>query len=278
MTAANSLPDPPSPDKLNLAIAELVLYAVLFIPVIWITWKHGKAGMTCWPIFVSYFPLKFVSDAYQIAKRNEPEIPNVVIIMTSAGSIACLSLTIIGMIYEVNMILPLPPKRWVEKIILGVTHLAVTAGITLSTYGGAPKAGAPGGVLSQTLNQVGTCLILFVMLFGVGWWLWSTGRRVMGMKTHPNFQVANNLHLAACAAFPFQLVRLGYALTYSFTPYSSLDPFSGTFATRLVLMFGMQMIVAIVVTVGGWFSIGAVPNSPPADRSQEFSNLTESRV
>jgi hypothetical protein len=177
-----------------------------------------------------------------------------------------------------NMILPLPPKRWVEKIILGVTHLAVTAGITLSTYGGAPKAGAPGGVLSQTLNQVGTCLILFVMLFGVGWWLWSTGRRVMAMKTHPNFQVASNLHLAACAAFPFQLVRLGYALTYSFTPYSSLDPFSGTFATRLVLMFGMQMIVAIVVTVGGWFSIGAVPNSPPSDRSQEFSNLTESRV
>lgn len=101
MAATDSLPDPPSANKINLAIAELVLYVLLLLPVIWITWKHGKAGMTCWPILVSYFALRFVSDAYQIANRNEPELPNVVVIMTSAGSIACLSLTIIGAIYEV---------------------------------------------------------------------------------------------------------------------------------------------------------------------------------
>ena len=94
-------PEGPMNKPHHLAIADLVLYILLLFPVIRITWRHGKAGMVCWPIFISFFPLRFVSDAYQIAKRNEPSIPNAVAIMTNAGSIACLSLTIIGLIYEV---------------------------------------------------------------------------------------------------------------------------------------------------------------------------------
>jgi hypothetical protein len=115
--------------------------------------------------------------------------------------------------------------------------------------------------------------MLFVMIFGVGWWLWWTGKRVTAMKSHPNFIPARFLLLTACAAFPFQLVRLGYTLTYSFTPYSSLDPVSGTFATRLVLMFGMQMIVAVIVTVGGWRGTGAVPNSAQSGARHGFGSV-----
>lgn len=99
--ADHVLPPPPSADKINLAIADLTIYGILLFPVIYITWRHGRAGMVCWPIFLSYFPLRFVSDAWQVAKRHEPEIPNTVAIMTNAGSIACLSLTLIGMVYEV---------------------------------------------------------------------------------------------------------------------------------------------------------------------------------
>ncbi|KAH6949098.1 hypothetical protein DER45DRAFT_531286 [Fusarium avenaceum] len=273
--SATHMPDPPSASIINLTIADLVIYAVLLFPVIRITWKHGKSGMVCWPIFLSFFALRFVSDAYLIANRHKPQIPNPVVIMTNAGSIACMSLTIVGVIYEVNIMLPLPPKRWTEKIILAVTHLTLTAGIALATYGGSPKQGAPGGVVSKHLNQIGTCLMLFVMLFGVGWWLWQTGKKVKSLKTHPNFHLARNLLLAGCAAFPFQLVRLGHSLTYSFTPYPSLDPISGTFATRLVLMFGMQLIVALVVTAGGWLSIGAVVNSALGEESQGPGTVTQ---
>ncbi|KAH6695742.1 hypothetical protein F5X68DRAFT_147629 [Plectosphaerella plurivora] len=253
------MPPPPSAAKVNLAIADLVIYAILFFPVTWITWKHGKTGMVCWPIFISYFALRFVSDAWQVAKRNEPELPNTVAIMTNAGSIACLSLTLIGMVYEVNILLPLPPKRWVEKIMLGVMHIAMTAGIGLATYGGAPSATGAGGVANENLNHIGNCLMIFAMIFGLGGWIWTTGKRVLKLKPHPNFYAAKYLLTAACVALPFQLIRLGHSLTYSFTPYASLDPISGTFATRLILMFGMQLVVAIVATVGGWLSINTVP-------------------
>lgn len=99
--SATHMPDPPSASIINLTIADLVIYAVLLFPVIRITWKHGKSGMVCWPIFLSFFALRFVSDAYLIANRHKPQIPNPVVIMTNAGSIACMSLTIVGVIYEV---------------------------------------------------------------------------------------------------------------------------------------------------------------------------------
>ncbi|KAI8691914.1 hypothetical protein NCS56_00185100 [Fusarium sp. Ph1] len=277
VTSTADLPPPPSSDKINIAIADLVIYILLLFPVIRITWRHGKSGMVCWPIFLSYFPLRFVSDAYQIANRDEPEIPNAVAIMTNAGSIACLSLTIIGLIYEVNVILPLPPKRWTERIMLAVTHLAITAGIALATYGGAPKAGAKGGVVAENLNQTGNCLMMFTMIFGLGWWLWQTKKRVMSLKSHPNFEPGKYLLLAACAALPFQLIRIGYNLTMAFTPYAVIDPFSGSFASRLLLMFGTQLCVAIAVTVGGWMSVGLVPAHALGQENQGFSRFRTPR-
>lgn len=91
---------PPSTAVVNLTIADLVIYSILFVPTLWITWKHGKTGMVCWPIFLSYFALRFTADIYQIVTRHEPETYNEVVIMTNAGGLACLSLTIIGLVYE----------------------------------------------------------------------------------------------------------------------------------------------------------------------------------
>ncbi|KAF7556253.1 hypothetical protein G7Z17_g1534 [Cylindrodendrum hubeiense] len=257
----------PSASKNNLAIADLAIHATILFPVLWIAFKHGKLGMLCWPIFISYFPLRFVSDIYQIIHRNEPELPNTVAIMTNAGSLACLTLTIIGIIYEINNILPLPPKQWKEKIILGITHLANTVGIGLATYGGAPSATTSTGVVSANLNKIGNCMMLFVM-FALCWWLWSTGKRLASLKQHPNFTFARHMYRATCAALPFQLVRIGYNLTYALTPVASLDPVMGTFATRFILMFIMQLGVVLAVTAGGWLSIGFVPVKQLIDEGQ----------
>ncbi|CAK7218519.1 hypothetical protein SEUCBS140593_003574 [Sporothrix eucalyptigena] len=251
---------PPSTSVINLTIADLVIYALLFIPTAWVTWKHGKTGMVCWPIFVSYFGLRFTADAYLIANRHTPETYNEVVIMTNAGSLACLSLTIIGLVYEANIILPLPPRSRTEKIILGVTHLANTGGIAVATYGGAPSATTTTGVINASLNQIGNCLMLFVM-FTICWWLWPTWQRLMTVPNHPNFRNAQVLLFAAVAAMPFQLVRLAYNTTYAFIRVPSLDPVMGSFATRLVLLFFMQLAVALACTTGGILSAKVVPRS-----------------
>ena len=91
---------PVSTDVVRLAIADLIIYAVLFPPTIWIAWKHGKVGMVTWPLFITFLILRFLADIYQIVKRDDPLIPDAIVLLTIAGSIICLTKTIIGMIYE----------------------------------------------------------------------------------------------------------------------------------------------------------------------------------
>ncbi|KAL1911106.1 hypothetical protein Sste5344_002904 [Sporothrix stenoceras] len=180
--------------------------------------------------------------------------------MTNAGGLACLSLTIIGLVYEANIILPLPPRSRTEKIILGVTHLANTGGIAVATYGGAPSATTESGVINNNLNQIGNCLMLFVM-FTICWWLWPTWQRLMTVPNHPNFRNAQVLLFGAVGAMPFQLVRLAYNTTYAFLRVPSLDPVMGSFATRLILLFFMQLAVAVICVAAGYLSTGVIPRS-----------------
>lgn len=100
MSSAVQLPGPPTTAIIDLAIAELCIYVVLFSPALWITWKHGKVGMCCWSIYLCIFPMRFASDIYQILHRNDPNVTNACLIVTEAGILACLSMTIIGLVYE----------------------------------------------------------------------------------------------------------------------------------------------------------------------------------
>lgn len=100
--------------------------------------------------------------------------------------------------------------------------------------------------------------MLFVM-FGICWWLWQTGKRLNSLGPHHNFRFAKHMFRAACAALPFQMIHIGYSLTYALNRIASLDPVMGSFATRFILMFVMQLGVAIALTVGGWLGMGAVP-------------------
>ncbi|KAI4595667.1 hypothetical protein KJ359_006656 [Pestalotiopsis sp. 9143b] len=256
----------PSTNTINLAIAEAIIYGLTLFPMIYITWKHGKKGMVCWPIVVSFFVMRLVADIYQIVNQDQPEQPNQVLIMTTSGSIACLSLGLIGVVYEANIILPGTEKRWTEKAILGVTHLMNTAGIGIATYGGSPSPN--GGVISSNFNQIGNCLMLFVM-FGVCGWMWPTWQRIMAFHRHENFQSARFLVLFGAVAMPYQLIRLASGTTYAFSPSeSSLDPFTGGFAIHL-LVSAMQLGAALTLLAGGWLSMDSVPLTQLPQRFEE---------
>lgn len=91
---------PVSENVVNLAYADLAIYIFALPPTIWIAWQHGKAGLTAWPLLISFYFTRYVSDIYQVVRRHDPLLPDVVFIMTKAGAIACLTLTLIGLIYE----------------------------------------------------------------------------------------------------------------------------------------------------------------------------------
>ncbi|KPM38568.1 hypothetical protein AK830_g7994 [Neonectria ditissima] len=262
----------PSTESVNLSYASLGIFGALFIPALFITWKHGKAGMVCWPIFASYFPLRFVSDAYLIIHKDDVQENNTITMMTNAGSIVCLSLTLIGMVYEAMNLMPSTSRGWGRKAILGITHLTNTIGIGMAAYAGKPDEDADGGVVNTMLDKIGNCLMFLVMV-GVLFWLWPVGKRVFSSRHEGNYKAAKALIMAAGPGTVLQLIRLSYSLTYAFNRIESLDPVTGSFATRLILMFGTQLCVVIVCLVGGWFSKDARPQ--PQERVNSATEMND---
>lgn len=150
-----------------------------------------------------------------------------------------------------NTILPVSWKGWDQRILLAVTHLTNTSGIAMATYGGAPST--TGGVFNAVLNKTGNLLMILVMLI-VGVWIWSSWRRVNTFSDHVNYRNARWLLIAACASWPFQMIRLVYNTTYAFDRIASLDPVMGSFATQFVLLFLLHLAVVLIAVAGGWLS------------------------
>lgn len=94
-----SLPKPGA-DVINLALASVVFSAILFVVCGWVTWKHGKAGMVCWQILIMTFIAKIIMDVYQVVTKDQPMIPSAVSTMAGACVLTCISLGLIGIIYE----------------------------------------------------------------------------------------------------------------------------------------------------------------------------------
>lgn len=94
-----SLPKP-SQDVINLSLASIIFSAVFLVICGWIAWKHGKAGMVCWQIVIMTFVAKIVADVYQVVTKDQPMIPSAVSTMAGAAVLTCISLGLIGIIYE----------------------------------------------------------------------------------------------------------------------------------------------------------------------------------
>jgi ABC-type Fe3+ transport system permease subunit len=162
------------------------------------------------------------------------------------------------------MILPVPGKRWLEKILLGVSHLVNTAGIALATYGGSPSP--TGGVINETANKIGNCLELFV-LAGICCCICISYVRIRPFRGDAVHRRALRMLWLVASAMPWQMIRLAYTTTYAFSPIPSLDPVMGSFATKLILIFGTQLATGLALVAGGWLGL------PPKAKSDRFIGL-----
>ncbi|KAK8194568.1 hypothetical protein IWZ00DRAFT_542414 [Phyllosticta capitalensis] len=245
---------PVSPKVVDLAVADLTIYAAFLLPSIVITWVHGKIGLVTWPILISYIGMRFLADGWQIAHRDKPEIPDAVVILTNAGSTACITLLIMGVIYECNIIMPYK-RRWSDKIFLAVANLTNTVGIGIATYGGSPNAKTR-TLNSVALDKTGWILQIVVMAILIGW-LGITWPRLQNVYPSRTQRPAAWLFWTSVASIPFHLIHLiaNTTLAFNLTRARSLDPVMGAFSTKLWFSFFMHLFAFLILGVGGWMSI-----------------------
>ncbi|KAK7516864.1 uncharacterized protein IWZ02DRAFT_491775 [Phyllosticta citriasiana] len=259
-----------SPRVVDLAVADLTIYAVFVLPSLVITWVHGKTGIVAWPILVSYISIRFLGDGYLIAHRTEPEIPNAVAILSNSGATACITQLIMGVIYEANIILPFK-RRWSDKVFLAATNLISTVGITMATYGGGLNEKTR-TLNSRALDKTGWILQILVMVILIAW-LGVTWPRTQAAVPSRTQRPALWLFWSAVASIPFQLIHLIGNTVLAFNGTKALDPIMGAFSTKLWLIFFMHLAAFLALGIGGWMSI---PRG--SDRSQCSSSRNRSHT
>lgn len=104
--------------------------------------------------------------------------------------------------------------------------------------------------------------MLAVMLYLL-YWLWPTWKRMVEVRHHSKFPPTRFMLIGCAVGIPFHLVRLAYNTCYAFYHKASLDPVTGSFATRVVLIFLMQLGASLAITAGGWLGMS---DRFPADR------------
>ncbi|KAH6986670.1 hypothetical protein EDB80DRAFT_590106, partial [Ilyonectria destructans] len=198
--------------------------------------KYGKALIICWPTFMLYFGLRFASDAYYIINQYNTQKENTVTLMTNAGSIIYLLLTLIDIVY---------------KIILSVTHLTNIIGINIAVYIGKTDPNKSEGVKNTILNKIRNLLIFGVIVVGILFYLWPTEKYIFSTQRDINYKAAKALIMAAGPAIVLYLIRLSYSVIYTFNCTPSLNLVTRSFTTGLILIFGMQLYIVLIVLIGG---------------------------
>lgn len=92
---------PNTTSSINLAIASVTVHSTLVPVVAWITWKHCQKGLVCWPLLLSYPGMRIAEDVYIIIRRHEPAVGNTFTLTVGAGLVTCLTLALVGVVYEV---------------------------------------------------------------------------------------------------------------------------------------------------------------------------------
>lgn len=90
---------PPSEEVIALTCVDL-FFSSIFVPVGgYIAWKHGKPAKAIWPNLPSAAIFRIVEDIYLLATRDKPMIPSIVSGLTNAATLACIILTLAGIVY-----------------------------------------------------------------------------------------------------------------------------------------------------------------------------------
>jgi hypothetical protein len=134
-------------------------------------------------------------------------------------------------------------------------HLLTTIGIALSADGGAhlsqPESAKNSYAKDNTKREVGSLLLFLTAMLLIAY-AFHTYRRLKALSSSRLNHNAIHLLYFAMLALPFAVIRAIYGIVYSFDHNSStVNPVTGVFAVKLVLIFLVQLLAVIALVIGG---------------------------
>lgn len=100
------------------------------------------------------------------------------------------------------------------------------------------------------LAKIGYLVVIAALVVLCGWLGW-TARHIWSYRSTKTYFGAYVMLLAAGVAFVFHAIRIAHEVTFAFSRLHSLDPMGGSLATKVVLVYGVELCAVLLMIVGG---------------------------
>lgn len=135
-----------------------------------------------------------------------------------------------------------------------VLHMLVSGGIALSAIGGSklakPESATNKYSNDRALRKIGPLIIFLTTVLLISYALYTYRRLKSLPSARLNRSVIRLLHFAMLA-LPFTYIRAIYSIVYSFDTSPSVNPITGVFAVKFILIFLVQLLATLSLVVGG---------------------------
>ena len=238
----------------DLAIVELVIYILLTPLVLFLLIKHRFPGLLGWLYLLVFCGLRLGSDGITIGNRNKPASTTGAIL--NGVGISPLLLSLAGLLHEpAHYLLTTNPTVTLFTQIF--FHVLSVGGVVMAAIGGSkladPETHGNSWSTDHTLRKAGSCILLlvWVLLCVYAANMYRKIKRQQGNATHA---LAWRYFVFVALSVPFVGIRAVYGVVYAFDTSKDVNPSTGSFAIKFVLIFLVQLIAVGCFMIGGWLS------------------------
>ncbi|KAL2179259.1 uncharacterized protein P884DRAFT_240045 [Thermothelomyces heterothallicus CBS 202.75] len=222
-----------------LLTAELAIYAVLSLPVLYLLIRHSPAGLLGWFYLFAFCTLRIVGGAVSASPAS---------IISSIG-LSPLLLAGSGILHEAR-IYHSRVNRAQEWSLVAVFHLLVATGVALVGSGASDLQSDHPTSRDLKLVKVG------IGLLTASWAVLCLWTGISCMPSQKDKSAPRHRQgITLLRAVAFSLVPIGirvlYALVALTTRRRSLNPVTGSLAARVVLGLLPELITTLVLIIAG---------------------------
>ncbi|AEO67513.1 aa703609-746e-4304-a73b-e246a9707016 [Thermothielavioides terrestris] len=222
-----------------LLTAELAIYAILALPVLYLLFRHSTAGLLGWFYLFAFCSLRIVGGALTSSSAG---------IISSIG-LSPLLLAASGILHEARTHHGLRNTK-PEWIAVALFHVLVATSVALVGTGSSALEGDHPTAKDLSLVDAG------VGLLTASWVLLCIGTAISFLPSQQNTAAPAHrqgtilLHATALSN-PLIGIRVLYTLAALTTRRASLNPVTGSLAVRVVLGFLPELLATLVFVVAG---------------------------
>lgn len=260
-----------------LYIVELAIYLILLPIVLHLGYRHGIHGILGYFYLNLACTIRIVSDIISIIEKDDTT--SIAAVVVSSVGLSPLLLSLAGFLHEIHVKLLSTTTatetqrkktiRWMWFAQIQI-HAVAIIGIALIIIGAVKIISAnttKDMVLYTHLREAGVVLLALLLVNLLLYSIWMLHWSHQAHAKTVDEGVSGSSIWTFIAAI-FVGAKIMYAVAYTFDHGDpEINPISGKFVYKVVLVVGAQLLAAVSMAIGGWISAGSRSRCGSRDES-----------